>query len=59
MKNTPDNGSKQADHKLKQQPDIIAETLLDLYDKEQLTINQIKGQKETLNALIKVCNGHM
>ena len=58
--NTPDNGkrSDQADHMCKQQspsPKDVAKILLDLLDKEQLTLNQIQeNQKEVLNTLIKV-----
>ena len=58
VKSTPDN-SKQIDHTFKQQPPspkAVAKILLDLHDKEQLTINQIQDQKEVLNTLIKVCD---
>ena len=40
-------------------PEVVAKILLDLHDKEQLTINQIKeDQKDALYTLIKVCNGY-
>lgn len=48
-------------HECHQEPlTPAAKTLLDLHDKKQLTIHQVKDHKDTLTALIKVCqNGCM
>ena len=51
-------GSKQANPKCQQQlsTDFAAKTLLDLHEKNQLTISEVKDQKDALSALITVCN---
>ena len=52
-------GSKQANPKCQQQlssTDFAAKTLLDLHEKNQLTLSEVKDQKDALSALITVCN---
>ena len=62
VKSTSDDGQRsvQDNYIHKQQlpsPDIFAKTLLDLQEKENLTIDHIKEDyKDSLNALIKVGN---
>lgn len=60
IKSTFDNTNQlQVNHKSEQQlssTEFITKTLLDLCDKEQLTTDQIKNEKDVLNKLIKVCN---
>ena len=47
----------QAHHQKSLSTAVVAKTLLDLRDKNQLTTHQIKqDQKDALNTMIKVCN---
>lgn len=49
--------SKQATHQKQSSSEVIAKTLLDLCNNNQLTIHQVKqDQKDALNSLIKVCD---
>ena len=51
--------SKQANHKHKEQlpsTEFAAKTLLDLHERNKLTISEVKHQTDVLSTLITVCN---
>ena len=54
--------SKQANHKHKQQlpsTEFAAKILLDLHERNKLTISEVKDQNNVLSTLIMVCNNAM